>query len=92
MEEKKRFELPDEIAEAVSGGKLKDDWQMIVKMSVLAYKNFYSRNEEGRAKIEDVLADTDKILNSIRTDSKDLSDVEQDKKILQDYIREIWNA
>ena len=41
MEEKKRYELPDEIIESISGGKLKKDWQMIVNMSVLAYKTYY---------------------------------------------------
>ena len=64
---------------------------MIVKMSVLAYKNYLNRNGDGKANIEDVLADTDKILRSIRTDANDLSDVTQDKKILEDYIRQIWN-
>lgn len=92
MEEKKRYELPDEIIESISGGKLKKDWQMIVKMSVLAYKNYYGRNDENKVSIEDVLADTDSILNSIRVSGTDTSDLEQDKKLLQDYIREVWNG
>ena len=92
MEETKRYELPDEIIESISGGKLKKDWQMIVKMSVLAYKTYYGRNDENKVSIEDVLADTDSILNSIRVSGTDTSDLEQDKKLLQDYIREVWNG
>ncbi|MBO5526670.1 MAG: hypothetical protein J5946_01360 [Erysipelotrichaceae bacterium] len=65
---------------------------MIVKMSVLAYKTYYGRNDENKVSIEDVLADTDSILNSIRVSGTDTSDLEQDKKLLQDYIREVWNG
>ena len=90
MEEKKSYRLPDEIVESVKGGELVKDWQMIVRMSVRAYKNFLSRNGEDKAKLEDVLAETDNILNSIRADQGDPSDLERDRKLLQDYIKEVW--
>ncbi len=92
MEETKRFELPDEIVEAISGGKLNDNWKNLVRMSVLTYRNFLNRHGEGRARLEDVLADMDTILKNVRTDNKDMSDVEQDRKIIEDYIREIWES
>ena len=61
-------------------------------MSVLTYRNFLNRHGEGRARLEDVLADMDTILKNVRTDNKDMSDVEQDRKIIEDYIREIWES
>ncbi len=61
-------------------------------MSVLTYRNFLNRHGEVRARLEDVLADMDTILKNVRTDNKDMSDVEQDRKIIEDYIREIWES
>ena len=85
MEENKKIELSDELLQAISGGKLKDGWKFIVKTSVLTYRNYMNRHKE-QVTLEDVLAEMDAVMNDVSAGDP------EDRKILEEYIREIWKS